>query len=186
MALTTGRYSLGPSDGVLLVMTGREGAAALMGHDLTLAATRWRATVTVDADEPSRSRLRATVEAGSLVVQDASGGPIGLTDSQREEIGDIVRAQVLRSNRHPAITFRSTSVDGDGKRGSVTGNLTIGRRTRPATLELRVARSKIARVVATTSIRQSDYGIEPYAALRGALRVKDVVDVRVEVRLPGR
>lgn len=186
MPLRSGRYTIGPDDGTLLVMTGREGVAALMGHDLTLLATRWAATVSVDADDPSRSRVRATVEAGSLVVREASGGPVGLTDSQREEIENTVRDKALRTERYPTISFRSTSVDGDGKRASVTGTLTIGRRTRAATLELRVARSKVPRIVATTSIVQTEFGIEPYSALRGALRVKDVVMVRVELRLPGR
>jgi polyisoprenoid-binding protein YceI len=184
MPLRSGRYTLGPGDGTLRVMTGREGAAALMGHDLTLEAARWAATVNVDAEDPSRSRVRATVEAASLVVRDARGGPIRLTDSQRDEIGSIVRDKVLRSDRYPTITFRSTSVVGDVKRASVTGTLTIGRRTREASLQLRVARSKLPRIVATTSIVQTDFGIQPYSALRGALRVKDVVEVRLEVRLP--
>jgi polyisoprenoid-binding protein YceI len=169
-------------------MTGREGAAARVGHDLTLQATRWVATVVVDADEPSRSRVRARVEAGSLVVLEARGGPVGLTDSQRSEIEDNVRVAVLRSERYPRITFASTSIDANpnGRRALVTGALTIGRRTRATTLDLRVARSRLPRIVATTSIVQTDFGIEPYSALLGALRVKDVVDVTMEVRLPSR
>jgi len=186
MALRTGRYKVGPENGTLLVRTGREGAAALMGHDLTLVATRWAATLSVNAENPARSTVRATVEAGSLAVREASGGPVGLTDSQRAEIEGIVRTKVLRSDRYPRITFRSTSVDGDVRRASVTGDLTIRRRTRPATLELRVARSKLARIIATTALVQTDFGIEPYSALLGALRVKDVVEVTVELRLPDR
>ena len=184
MPLRTGRYRVGPENGTLLVRTGREGAAALMGHDLTLVATSWTATVRVDAGNPSRSTVRATVDAGSLVVLEASGGPVGLTDSQRAEIEDTMRTKVLRSDRHPRISFRSTSVDGDGKRASVTGDLTLARRTRPVTLELRVARSKLPRIIATTSLVQTEFGIEPYSALLGALRVKDVVEVTVELRLP--
>jgi hypothetical protein len=40
------------------------------------------------------------------------------------------------------------------------------------------------RVRATMSIVQSDFGITPYSALLGALRVKDAVEVSVDVRLP--
>ncbi|MDQ6855829.1 MAG: YceI family protein [Candidatus Dormibacteraeota bacterium] len=186
MPLTTGRYALGPADGDLLIRTGREGPAALMGHDLTLVAKRWSATVEVDAEEPSRSRVKATVDAASLTVREASGGPVGLTESQRAEIEDNVRSKVLLSDRFPRITFSSIAVETTGRRTSVSGNLTILRRTRPAVLALRVARSRVPRIVATTSVTQTDFGIEPYSALLGALRVKDVVEVSIEVRLrPG-
>ncbi len=185
MPLRTGRYTLGPEQGAVTVRTGREGAAALMGHDLTLVVTRWRATVKVDATDPARSTVRATIDAASLVVVDARGGPVGITDAQRAEIEANIRTKVLRSDQHPAITFRSTAVSREGKGWSITGNLAIGRRTRPVMLRLRVARSKAPRITATTSIVQTEYGIEPYTALLGALRVKDVVEVAAEVRLPG-
>lgn len=183
MPLTSGRYVLGPRNGSLLVMTGREGAAGRMGHDLTLEAIRWTATITVDAEDPPCSRVAATVDAASLVVLEARGGPVGLTDSQREQVEAIIREQVLHSDRHPKIAFRSTAVAGDVKRAQVTGTLRIGGRTRPATLRLSVSRARSPRIVAATSIVQTEFGIEPYAALRGALRVKDVVEIRAEVRL---
>ena len=183
MPLTTGSYTLGPEDGSVLITTGREGAAARMGHDLTLEATRWTARVTVDVEDPAGSKVTATVDAGSLLVRDARGGPVGLTDSQRAEIEATVRTKVLRSDRHPRITFASTAVATDGAQTAVTGRLTIGRRTRPATLALRVARSRVPRIVATAAISQADFGIKPYSALLGALRVKDVIGVTVEVRL---
>jgi polyisoprenoid-binding protein YceI len=186
MPLTSGRYTLGAADGSLLIRTGREGAAALMGHDLTLVASRWTATVAVDVEDPSRSRVTATVDAASLVVLEASGGAVGLTDSQRAEIESNVRTQVLQSDRYPRIAFRSTSVDRDGRHTSVTGRLTIRRRTRPVTLTLRVARSRAPRIVATTSIVQTAFGIAPYSALLGALRVKDVVELTIDVRPPAR
>jgi polyisoprenoid-binding protein YceI len=186
MAVTSGRYRLGPDDGQLLVKTGREGAAARMGHDLTLLATRWSATVTVDAENPPRSRVTAEVDAGSLVVREASGGAVGLTDSQRIEVENNVRTKVLNSDRYPRITFASTAVEAGGERASVTGDLTIGRRTRPAILTLQLNRARQPRIVASTAIIQTAFGIKPYSALLGALRVKDVVEVTVEVRLPSR
>ncbi len=186
MPLRTGRYTIGPDDGSLLIRTGREGAAARMGHDLTLEATRWTATVTVNVEEPARSKVVATIAAGSLVVRDARGGPVGLSDAQRAEIEETVRDKVLNSRRHPRISFRSTAVHVESRRTSVTGALTIRGRTQPATLALRVARARTPRIVATTAVVQTEYRIQPYSALLGALRVKDVVGVTIEVRLPGR
>jgi len=36
----------------------------------------------------------------------------------------------------------------------------------------------------TTTVVQSGFGIKPYSAMLGALRVRDAVEVRAEVRLP--
>jgi polyisoprenoid-binding protein YceI len=185
MTLTSGRYRIGPGDGELLVKTRREGAAALIGHDLTLRAARWSASVTFDAMTPARSSLSASVDAGSLEVVDATGGAIGITASQRDEIERNTREKVLNSRTHRAITFTSTAVIGDERKMSVTGDLTIRGTTRPAVLEVRVnARAAAPRIKVSTSIVQSDFGITPYSALLGALRVRDIVKVAIEVRLP--
>ena len=183
MSLRTGRYVLGPDDGAILIHTGREGPAARLGHDLTLLATQWHATLRIDAEVPSRSRVTATVESGSLVVQSARGGAIGLTDAQKDEIRGIVAAKVLRSERGRLIRFTSTAVDGAGTRAVMAGRLTIARRTRDASFDVRV---RGLRVTATTSISQTDFGITPYSAMLGALRVTDAVRITVSIRLPRR
>ncbi len=187
VTLRSGRYVLGPNDGTLLVKTGREGAASRMGHDLTLRATRWRATVIVDASVPARSSVQATIDARSLEVMEASGGAVELTDSQKDEIERNTRQKVLHSDRRRTITFASTAIIGGVRKVSITGDLTIGGTTCPATLEARVnVRSDSARIVATTAIVQSQFGIQPYSALFGALRVRDLVELVADVRLPER
>ena len=40
-----------------------------------------------------------------------------------------------------------------------------------------------SRYEATTTIRQTDFGIKPYSGFLGALKVRDTVDVAVEVDL---
>jgi polyisoprenoid-binding protein YceI len=185
MALRTGTFTLGPADGTVLIRTGREGAAARVGHDLTLVATRWRAAVHVDARVPTRSTVRAVVEAASLEVREASGGALSLTEAQKKEVETNTREKVLRSRRHPKITFTSIAVEGDAKRALVTGKLAIAGKTREAALAVRVdSRSTLPRVRATMSIVQSDVGMTPYSSLLGALRVKDALELSVDVRLP--
>lgn len=183
MALTSGTYAIGPQDGTLFIRTGREGAAARMGHDLTLEAARWSASVVLDADDPAQSSVTATVDAASLEVRDASGGAIPLTDKQRAEIGANIRDKVLRSSRHPEISFRSTAIAGDATAVTVRGDLTIAGSTRPVQLELKAAPDG-ARVTGAATIAQSDHGIKQYSAMLGALKVKDVVRVEVDVRVP--
>ncbi len=158
----------------------------MVGHDLTIVATRWRATVIVNAQTLARSKVTATVDAASLEVSKGEGGLTPLTDGQKVEIADNIRASVLRSGRHPRISFTSAAVAGDGRRGTVSGDLTIVGRTCPCVLAVTVARSSAAgvRVTARTTITQTDFGIKPFSTLLGTLRVRDVVELTVKVRLP--
>lgn len=185
MELRTGNWTVGPADGTLVIRTKREGAAARMGHDLTLTATRWSAVVAVDGESPRSSRVRATIESESLVVTEATGGAIGLSPSQKVEVEANIREKILHSAKHPEITFTSTSIDGDSAGGSVTGDLALAGKTRPVTLAVRLDDSSgNPTVSATTSIVQTEFGIKPYSAMLGALKVKDVVELAIDVRLP--
>lgn len=184
MALTSGTYTLGPSDGTLLVKTGREGAAAKMGHDLTLEAKRWSATVVVDGDDLSRSSVTATVDADSLEVRDASGGAMALSDKQRGEIVESIRKKVLNTSKHPEVSFRSTLVAGDATAATVSGDLTIAGSTQP--VQVRFSASPDGqRVTGAVSVAQRDHGIKQFSAMLGALKVKDIVEIEVDVKLPG-
>ena len=184
MPVNKGSFDVGPDNGTLLVRTGRAGAASRMGHDLVLEATRWSAAIVVAAT-PYGSAVTASVDASSLVVRDASGGALALTDGQRGEIVRNIKEKVLKSSAHPTVTFRSITVSGDARGTSVSGELTLAGVTRPVTLAV-VADEQADAVVltATTSIVQSEFGIKPFSAMLGALKVKDTVDITVDVRLP--
>ena len=52
MSIPEGSHTVGPSNGSLKVKTGKEGAAAKMGHNLTLVVNSWEATVE-GGDSPS-------------------------------------------------------------------------------------------------------------------------------------
>lgn len=178
MALTGGSHELGPSAGRLLIRTGRSGLGRRAGHDLTLEATRWSGELTADPADPARSSVTVTVDPGSLQVAEATGGVMPLTDTDRAEIVKNVRGKVLHTDAHPSITFRSTAVEGTPESFTVTGDLTIIGVTRPVTIRGRLAGD---RLTGATTVVQSQWGIKPYSALFGQLRVAD--EVRVEFDL---
>ena len=65
------------------------------------------------------------------------------------------------------------------------GDLTIAGATRPAELTVMIGLiTGRPRGTVTTTVVQTDFGIKPYSAMLGALRVRDAVEVRAEVRLP--
>jgi polyisoprenoid-binding protein YceI len=66
----------------------------------------------------------------------------------------------------------------------VHGELTIAGSTRPATFELELGDD--GRVTGTLPVTQSEWGIKPYRAFMGALKVRDTVEIVLDARLPPR
>src|ERR1035437_4654784 len=83
MLITPGTHTLGPDAGTLLVKTGRKGAAAKAGHDLSIEVTSWSATIEAGADS-GQTRLELTAEAGSLRVRNGRGGLQSLGDDDKD------------------------------------------------------------------------------------------------------
>jgi polyisoprenoid-binding protein YceI len=171
--------TLGPGDGSIKVYAKREGLAARVGHDLTLEPTRWSAEVNLDPDDITRSSVTATVDGHSMEVVEGHGGATPLSDKDRADIKKNITQKVLTSGE---ISVRSTGIEtaGDGKL-TVNGELTIAGSTRPIRLDLT---QNGDRVSGRVTIRQTDFGIKPFSAMLGALKVSDSVDIEVDVRLP--
>lgn len=180
MDVEAGTYALGPRSGRLLVLTGRVGLGAKAGHDLTIEVTRWRGEAVVAPGDPAGCRVTVEVDAASLRVREGTGGVKALTDGDRVEIEKIMREKVLRAAEHPSITFRSTRVEGGPEAFRVEGDLTIAGVTRPVRVDGALAEG---RARGRACVAQSHWGIRPYSAFLGALKLRDEVEVIFDVRL---
>lgn len=172
-----GQHRIGPEHGRLVVRTFREGVAAGVGHDLVLEITSWSAVITVDEADTS---VEATIDLGTLVVRSGSGGAKALSDRDRREIGYNAR-KLLDTDHNPTARFVSTKVTRTEGGGTIEGTLTIRGKDNPATLQ--VSETEPGHYAATAKVRQTDYGIKPYTAFFGALKIKDEVEIGVEVDL---
>jgi YceI-like domain len=177
MPIAPGTHRLGPDNGSLEIRTYREGMASKAGHDLIIVASRWEATLSV-ADDPAQSTLELSADPAALDIRDGLGGIKPLSDKDCAEIRKNIDEKVL--GRDP-ITFRSRrlAVSDDGSRLTAEGDLTMAGRTRPISAQLAVDPS--GRVTGTIPLTQSDFGIKPYRGLMGALKVRDSLDVVVNV-----
>jgi hypothetical protein len=160
---------LDAESGSILVRTYREGMAAKAGHDLVLEVTRWKATFGPEA-------IELEADPDSLEVRDGVGGVKPLTDRDRSEIRRNIEEKVLGGE---PIRFRSTSVERAGDELVVTGDLTLAAATRSITVRLDAGEERIR---GTVTVRQTKWGIRPYRGLMGALKVRDDVEVTVDVR----
>jgi hypothetical protein len=156
------------------VFTFREGVLAAVGHDLKLRVERFE----IDAD---RTRVSARFDATSLrVVAAMRGGkedPGALSDRDRQEIERSVAREVLEAHRFPEVSFVSTEV----LPGRIRGTLSLHAREQAGEFPFEEA---AGRCVARIELDVRRFGIRPYTAMLGALRVAPIVRVVVSTPAP--
>jgi polyisoprenoid-binding protein YceI len=161
-----------------LVLTFKEGLLSAVAHDLRVHVTRFE----VDVDGSPLS-VRGRFQASSLrvegAVHDGTLQPGQLSDADKQKIEHNIVAEVLHAEAHPEVTFASTSVTPEGDGFRVASDLTLHGRSRPITI---MARPDGDRIQAEVSIHQPDFGIKPYSAMLGAIKIRP--DVVVRVTLP--
>ena len=178
MGLAPGTHSVGPGSGSCRVHTYREGVAQKAGHDLIIEVAQWEASVEVDPNgQPTAASLDA--DPHSLQILEGHRGVKPLTDSDRREIRSNIDEKVLRGQ---PISFRSSAVELSDGRIVLRGELTMAGSTRPANFELRL--DDHGRLQGTLEVTQSEWGIKPYRAFMGALKVRDTVEVVLAANLP--
>ncbi len=154
--------------------TSREGMLSAVGHDLRLKARR--STWTWDRDAHT---LTASIEAGSITVESAREGdrdaPGALSESDRKKIEASMRDDVLKVKKHPEVLVSAT-VTVEGESAKVRGTVTIVGAAQPFEV---TAQSDGARWRASYTVDQTRFGIKPFTALLGTLKVAR--DVRVDV-----
>ena len=164
----------GPPTATCEVFTFREGVLAAVGHDLKLRVERFE----IDAD---RTRVSARFDATSLrVVAAMRGGkedPGALSDRDRQEIERSVAREVLEAHRFPEVSFVSTEV----LPGRIRGTLSLHAREQAGEFPFEEA---AGRCVARIELDVRRFGIRPYTAMLGALRVAPIVRVVVSTPAP--
>lgn len=178
MALRPGSHELGPQDGAIEVRTYREGVAQMAGHDLIIDVGEWRGNAAV-SPEGALSSLELEADPRSLRVREGLRGVKPLTDGDRSKIQQEIERKILGV---APVSFRSTAVEGLGGRVRVQGQLTVAGATRPVTYELEL--SPEGHVRATLFVTQTEFGIKPYRGFMGALKVRDAVEIALDVQLP--
>jgi polyisoprenoid-binding protein YceI len=168
-------HHLGPDNASLQVKTYREGLAAKVGHDLIIDVTSWQGTLQLNG---GGSSLELDADSSSLQVRDGLNGAKPLTDKDRADIRKNIDQKVLKGQ---PIRFRSTSVERSTSGVAVEGDLSIGDVTQPVAFELAIDASN--RVTGIVPLVQRAFGIKPFSALMGALKVRDDVEIVIDAPL---
>jgi polyisoprenoid-binding protein YceI len=146
----------------------REGLLTSFGHDVTLRVTN------LSLDVGDDGGITADFDPSSLRVT------TDISESDRKDI-EKNAVKVLESGKYPTIQFRSVSVALDGVRARIEGDLTLHGVTSPISVE---ALDDGQRWNATIVLDQRKFGIKPFSAMLGALKVKPEVEVTISVPHP--
>lgn len=164
-----------------LIYTFKEGFLSRLAHDLKLSVASL--SVTVETEPPS---VRATFDTRSVQAlcfrKEGADDAHPLGALERSQIESNLHTDVLASARYPSAQFVSTAVTPSADGFTVRGELTLHGRT----AELTVPVQRVGdRLVASVNLRQTAFGIKPYSAALGSLKVRDEVMVTLSVPASG-
>ncbi|HJK91224.1 MAG TPA: YceI family protein [Polyangiaceae bacterium LLY-WYZ-15_(1-7)] len=158
-----------------LVFTYKEGLLSKIAHDLKIRVERFEVTV---EDE----RLEASFEPTSLKVvcarKDGRDAPGTLSAGDKKKIEGNIQKDVLETKRHGTIRFVAKDVQRGDDTARVTGELTLHGTTREIAT---TAKKEGSRWVAEVTLHQPDFGIKPYSAMLGTLKIQPDITVRLSL-----
>ncbi|RYZ06033.1 MAG: YceI family protein [Myxococcales bacterium] len=158
------------------VLTFKEGLLSPVAHDLRLVVGRFR----IDVEDAG---ITARFDTSSLRVdapmKDGSPLPGALSAADKDKIAAQIRDEVLHASRYPEARFTSSSVvlRADGGH-DLTGSLTLHGVTRVIHAQTRLLHGRQGLELA---LHQPDFGIAPFKAMLGTLKVQPDVKVLVVV-----
>jgi polyisoprenoid-binding protein YceI len=102
-----------------------------------------------------------------------------LSDGDKRKIEGQIVTDVLAAERYPQIVFTSTSVTRAGSGFLVQGTLDLHGQHKEFSVTTTATEG---RQVADVTLHQPEFGIKPYTAMLGTLRVR--ADLRVRLSVP--
>lgn len=169
------------STGTCEVRTYKAGLLSAVGHDLALRVERWSLTLDPD-DERVEGTFDGTTFAVLGVVKGERIDPDVLSVKEQGEVLDNIRKHVFKGFRPASIRFEADDVefDDDTIEGEGTLEIPPGRHT--VRFEASV---EDGQAICTVRLHQPDFGIVPFKALMGALKIQPDIEVRITVPFDG-
>ncbi len=147
----------------------KAGLLGFAGHDHEI-----RAPLAEGQVDDSRA-VSLKVDARQLQVMDPEISAKDRAEIQHAMLGP----EVLDSQQFPEIRFRSTAVEAAGTgQWTVHGELTLHGQTRPIALK---ASGEPGHYRGAVVIKQKDFGMKPYSAAGGTIKVKNEVEIVFEI-----
>lgn len=182
------RYAVDPQASEIRLLVYRDGPLARFGHNHVIVG-RVQGEIRA-GDTAAGSGFRLEIPAQSLLVDPPAaraeeGEEFAAQVSDPARLGtreNMLGGDVLDTAAHPLIRIESVALTGPPWAPTVSARVTLRGTMRDLSFPAAVVRAGDSLVViASFPIRQSDFGIKPFSALNGGLRVRDALEIRVRV-----
>ncbi len=172
---TGARYLVNANDSRFTVQAFAEGMFSAFGHDPVIVIRDFAGEAQCAQEGVLEgASLKMTIKAESLAVAD------NVSDKDRREIERLMHSEVLETEKYPDIIFQSASVSASrlarGRyRVRMIGDLSLHGVTNNGLWVYAkvVVDENGLRADGEFSLQQTDYGIKPYSAAGGTIKVKN-------------
>jgi len=176
-------YTVVAGESSFWVFVAKAGLLSGLAHDHEIGVKSFTGHIVVPEAGAGGGSLELSVNAQSLVVLDKKP-----SEEDKKKIHDSMHSEVLESAKYQKITFKSVSVSDVKQAGNdaysfvVNGDLTLrGVTKRIAVPVAATVTPQELRATGKYTLKQTDYGIKPYSAAGGTVKVKDEVVVHFNI-----
>lgn len=176
-------YTIVASESSFWVFAGKSGLFSALAHDHEIGVKSFTGKITVPESGASGGSLELDINAQSLAVLDKKP-----SEEDKKKIYNSMHSEVLESAKHPKITFKSVSVSdlkqtgGENYTFTLNGDLTLHGVTKSVAVPVSLTiNQQQLRAVGKYTLKQTDYGIKPYSAAGGTIKVKNEVVINFNI-----
>lgn len=175
-------YLIVPGESSFWVYVEKAGLLSGFAHNHEIGVKAFSGRVVVPESGAAGGSLELDVNAQSLTVLDQKP-----SEEDKKKIYNSMHSEVLESAKYQKITFKSASVSdlkktGDGYSFMLHGDLTLHGVTKRIAVPVTAAITpQQLRATGKYTLRQSDFGIKPYSAAGGTVKVKNEVVVNFNI-----
>lgn len=182
-AQKTRTYKIVAGESSFWVFVPKTGLLSGLAHDHEIGVKSFSGKIVVPDTGAGNGSLELDVDAASLAVLDKKP-----SEDDKKKIYNSMHNEVLESAKHPKIMFRSASVNDLKQTGkdaysfTLSGDLTLHGVTKRIAVPVSLTiNAQELRAIGKYTLRQTDYGIKPYSAAGGTIKVKNDIVVNFNI-----
>ncbi len=183
MSLKAGSYCLDTNSGNLHVYTFKEGLLSKLAHDLLIDITNFKVNLEVPEAGFASGSLELEIQANSLKVTCALKDGERTDALKEKDIADIERdmgVKVLHPDKYPTATFSSKAIEEKDGGYKINGDLSLHGVTKTIDFDIDTNGENLKGKI---TLLQKDYGIKPFKAMMGTLKIKNEINIGFDLSL---
>ena len=176
-------YTIVAGESSFWVFVPKAGLLSGFAHDHEIGVKSFTGKIVVPESGASGGSLELDVDATSLAVLDKKP-----SEEDKKKIYNSMHNEVLESAKYPKIAFKSASVSDLKQTGGenygflLNGDLTLHGVTKRIAVPISLTiNAQQLRAEGKYTLRQTDFGIKPYSAAGGTIKVKNEITVNFNI-----